>query len=462
MKHRVNAKTLLSTIAILTLPVLAITIVVLGSSVDEAIVDATAPVGSVTLAPGQAGVITINLTVTGRQEGTATFKVYKDWSLSGGTFTGSNPQTFTVDPRAAQDSATTFATSGTVSVAAGQADGTFTLSAGAFEITNSNQTGAKLSAGTSASYTVTVETPEPPTPPADTTAPVVKITFPTPDGLNSWFVTSPVVGSVTATDNSDIASMTSDPADILSNYINTGASASATLTVSADGTTDIVVQAKDAANNMGQDTATIKIDTRLPLVTIALLDTGNGMGVYLLNEVVSGATWSAEDPTPGSGLATGAGPFALTIDTSSVGAKTAEVAAGSASDVAGNLSVKKTAPYAVYYAWGGFLSPVTAGGKGLFKMGSTVPVKFAIFDASGAPVSTAVASIFVAKMTNATEYGDYELITSTSSATTGNLFRYSDGLYIFNLGTKGLSTGTWHVEVRLDDGTTHSIIISLK
>jgi len=88
------------------------------SSVDVAVVDVTAPTGSVTLAPGESGPITINMTVTGNQVGTATFKVNRDWSLSGGTFTGSNPHTFTVPPRAAQDPPTTFSTTGTVTVAA--------------------------------------------------------------------------------------------------------------------------------------------------------------------------------------------------------------------------------------------------------------------------------------------------------------------------------------------------------
>jgi hypothetical protein len=197
------------------------------------------------------------------------------------------------------------------------------------------------------------------------------------------------------------------------------------------------------------------------VVTITLPDTGQGAGVYTLNEAVT-ANWSATDPIPGSGLATDPGIVPITVPTDSVGAKTLSVDAGSVMDVAGNLSLQASASYSVCYGWGDFLSPVTAGGKGLFKLGSTVPVKFALFDANGAAVSTAVANLYVAKMTNATEYGDYELIVSTSSATTGNLFRFSDGLYIFNLGTKNLSTGTWRIEVRLNDGTSQYITISLK
>src|SRR5207248_1221135 len=52
---------------------------------------------------------------------------------------------------------TTFTTTGTLTVAAGQAPGTFTLAAGVFDVTNPNSPGAKLSAGTAGSYAVTVQ-----------------------------------------------------------------------------------------------------------------------------------------------------------------------------------------------------------------------------------------------------------------------------------------------------------------
>src|SRR5687768_7003753 len=49
------------------------------SDVDVAVVDTTIPVASVALAPGANTPITINLSVTGNQVGTATFEVYRDW-----------------------------------------------------------------------------------------------------------------------------------------------------------------------------------------------------------------------------------------------------------------------------------------------------------------------------------------------------------------------------------------------
>jgi hypothetical protein len=147
--------------------------VVTASDADVAVVDITAPFDSVTLLPGGSENITINISVTGAQAGTATFKVYKDWTLTGGIFSGSNPEEFTVEPRAGGDPATTFSRSGTVTVAAGHASGSWTLAVGVFDITNSNTTGGKLEEGSSSSYEVTVLSP-----PADTTPPTITITTP--------------------------------------------------------------------------------------------------------------------------------------------------------------------------------------------------------------------------------------------------------------------------------------------
>jgi hypothetical protein len=145
----------------------------LASDVNVAVVDVTTPTNAVTLAPGDTASITINMSVTGQQSGTATFEVYRDWTLrTDGTWQGSNPEEFTVPPRSANASATTFSTSGTVSIAAGRAaGGPFTLAIGAFGITNSNTSGAKLNDGSDSNYAVTVSAPPPPA----NTPPVVSV-----------------------------------------------------------------------------------------------------------------------------------------------------------------------------------------------------------------------------------------------------------------------------------------------
>jgi hypothetical protein len=154
---------------------LAIPAVAYASLVDTATVDVNVPSTSVTLAPGGSENITINIHVEGAQAGNASFKVNRDWTLSGGTFTGSNPQTFNVPgPRTGMTPASNFSTTGTVTVDSGQADGSFNLNVNAFDITNSNTTGAKLNAGTFDTYAVTVETPQN----TDTTDPTITLNTP--------------------------------------------------------------------------------------------------------------------------------------------------------------------------------------------------------------------------------------------------------------------------------------------
>ena len=115
------------------------------------------------------------------------------------------------------------------------------------------------------------------------------------------------------------------------------------------------------------------------------------------------------------------------------------------------------------YKYGGILQPINAEGDSIFKLGSTVPVKFQLKDYNGNYVRNAVAKIYVAKLTNAI-WGDELEAGSTSAATTGNLFRYDTTAeqYIFNLGTKTLSAGTWQIRIELDDGTSKYVQISLK
>ena len=112
------------------------------------------------------------------------------------------------------------------------------------------------------------------------------------------------------------------------------------------------------------------------------------------------------------------------------------------------------------------LSPIKADGSSRFKLGSTIPVKFTI-SCDGVPVTNVVARLFVKQTDNVDTAGDAEVV-STAAATTGNLFRYSDGQYIFNLDTKAgytnpdgsslkFGTGSWTLTIMLDDRTHRNV-----
>jgi hypothetical protein len=71
--------------------------------------------------------------------------------------------------------------------------------------------------------------------------------------------------------------------------------------------------------------------------------------------------------------------------------------------------------------------PINGDGSSIFKLGSTVPVKFALTGAS-ASITNLVAKIYVAKLSNGIE-GSLVEATSNGAADAGNTFRYSgDGV----------------------------------
>jgi hypothetical protein len=148
----------------------------------------------------------------------------------------------------------------------------------------------------------------------------------------------------------------------------------------------------------------------------------------------------------------------------------------SATDAAGNTA---TASFevSVTYSWSGVLQPINGGSTAnttdddsVFKLGSTVPVKFRL-SGDSAGITDATAKLTVAKVSNGVVGDEIEAV-STSQATTGNLFRYdegspdttSDDQYIFNWGTKGLQTGvgTYQLKIDLGDGTSNAVLVSLK
>jgi hypothetical protein len=115
------------------------------------------------------------------------------------------------------------------------------------------------------------------------------------------------------------------------------------------------------------------------------------------------------------------------------------------------------------YVYSGVLQPINVDGSSIFKLRSTVPVKFQLKDDSGNFVGNAEAKIYVAKISDGVSGSEMEAI-STSAASTGNNFRYdtASNQYIFNLGTKSLSVGTWQIRIALDDGTSKYCTISLR
>jgi hypothetical protein len=112
--------------------------------------------------------------------------------------------------------------------------------------------------------------------------------------------------------------------------------------------------------------------------------------------------------------------------------------------------------------WSGPLQPINADGSSIFHLGSTVSVKFQLTGAS-AGITNAVANLSLAQVSGSVTGSVVEAV-STSSADTGNQFRYdaSSQQYVFNLATSGLSVGTWQLRIDLHDGVNRTVNISLR
>jgi HYR domain-containing protein len=130
-----------------------------------------------------------------------------------------------------------------------------------------------------------------------------------------------------------------------------------------------------------------------------------------------------------------------------------------ATDTAANTA---TCPFtvSVAYAWSGVLPPINADGSSVFKLGSTVPVVFQLTGPS-ACVTTLQATLSYTKVSSNVS-STVNKAGSTSGATSGNLFRYSSGQYLVNWGTKGLSSGTYQLQINLGDGVTRTVNVGLK
>jgi hypothetical protein len=131
-----------------------------------------------------------------------------------------------------------------------------------------------------------------------------------------------------------------------------------------------------------------------------------------------------------------------------------------AKDSAGNTATGSFT-VAVTYSWSGVLQPLNADGSSVFKLGSTVPVKFQLTGAS-AGVQNAVAKFSYVQLSSRVA-GTALKSSTTAAPTAGTLFRYDGaGQYVYNWGTKGLTAGTYQLRMDLGDGAAHTVNVSLK
>ena len=113
------------------------------------------------------------------------------------------------------------------------------------------------------------------------------------------------------------------------------------------------------------------------------------------------------------------------------------------------------------YYFSGFLLPINE--DTVFMQGSTIPVKFQLFDEEGNPDGTVYAFIELAQVIDGV-VGDFMPAESTSAADIANVFRYDEeeAQYIFNLNTDVLDAGIYILRITLDDGQQFTVQIEIK
>jgi hypothetical protein len=164
------------------------------------------------------------------------------------------------------------------------------------------------------------------------------------------------------------------------------------------------------------------------------------------------------DTTTGTTLAVeslSAGSAQWTTSTLPVNAQT--IAAVYSGDV-NYITNAATAAQQVHYHFSGFLPPLSNGLT--FAVNRTIPITFTLSDFNGKAITSlsAITSLQIQALdANGNPVGSPFTPTSTNKQG----LQYSGGQYQFNWQTKGLTTGSYEIMLKLADGTTHTQTIKL-
>lgn len=286
----------------------------------------------------------------------------------------------------------------------------------------------------------------------DTEAPSTGLALDGTLGNNGWYI-SDVTATLAATDTGSGVNRIEYSLNglVWSTYTEP-------FTISDEGINTVFYRAVDNEGNVEEaKQAEVKIDKGAPFIFIG--EPSNGVE-YTLNEFIL-TRWLAMDYVSGIFTSTGTSDAGLPFDTTAVGQKSFVVIA---EDRAGHETAQ-TVAYFVRYDYTGLLQPINQDGTSIFEKaaGRTIPVKFQLKDANDNYVGSAVAKLYLTKISNEVTGTEVEAV-STDAATEGNTFSYesSTNEYAFNLATEKLSVGTWQLRVALDDGASKLTNISVR
>jgi flagellar hook assembly protein FlgD len=270
----------------------------------------------------------------------------------------------------------------------------------------------------------------------DLTAPAVTLTPDRAANAAGWY-------------NAPVTFVVSSPGSDLSGGVTCDASIVYSGPDSA--TASVTGHCADAAGNVGSGSASFKYDATAPTITISSPVNG---AQHVLNAAVPSG-YGCSDTISGIQSCTGTVANGLNFDTSSVGPHSFTV---TATDRAGNSATPVRVTYNVIYSQSKgrtVLSPLEQVGnpsnlKKSSQTGSTIPIKFQLFDSKGVPIGTAKPTLQIFDAN-----GKLVPVKASGSSNVDNVFRYdpTEQQYIYNLSTKGLSPGVYRILITLGDGS---------
>ena len=264
----------------------------------------------------------------------------------------------------------------------------------------------------------------------DTTPPVITPSVAGTQGDNGWY-TSNVAVSWTVT----------DPDSAITSSDGCGPT-----TISADTADTTLTCTATSAGGTSSQSVAVKRDATAPTLAPTVAP----------NPVVLNGTATAT-PNASDSLSGVASSSCAPVVTSSAGAQSV---ACTATDNAGNVA-NANANYTVGYAVCALYDQTRA-----HKLGSTVPVKLQLCDANGANVSSAGTVVHASGLTKVDPTASAIVDDSGAANSPDDDFRYDAALggtggYIFNLSTKGLTTGTWQLSFTAG-GATYTVQFDVK
>jgi predicted extracellular nuclease len=225
------------------------------------------------------------------------------------------------------------------------------------------------------------------------------------------------------------------------------------------GPTDVHCSATDAESNVGTTSFSVTVRDTTPPSIVGVPGPIAAFATTAAGAVVTYTAPTATDLVDGAVLVTCAPASGATFAPGTTQVQCSAV------DQRGNPATRQFSVTVTFSAPSGsnlFLQPINGDGTSIFKLGRTIPVKFALTGPS-AGITNLVAHLTAAKVSNGIE-GTFVEAISNGTADSGNTFRYDPTTqqYVFNMSTSSLSQGTWALGVDLGDGVAHTVHVSLR